>query len=373
MDWYNIWYNQMTATYLLRRSNTYYFRWSYLESDKYKQVKISLRTSDYLKALHISTGLALKIKELVSPCLSEIKTILDEFIGVKKKQSTSIQSIEIDSHISDLSIKSQVEYRSCWNSFATMTKASLTSVSLAHVEAWKDSQTCSPTTLKKKLRLLSSCFNRIGIKHDADWFKLKVTKDVKAPKEALTTNQLSKLLKATETDRKTKDKWKYYLLRIALLTGCRLNEIAQLRGSDIDLSSRKLKIHGENGNRVKNSSSVRNVPINDELYALLIQLSKESQIAPDSRLFDLPWSSTNHFANAPSKFYGKLFKGQGIKGSFHDLRHYVITTLFNWGVKEELIGVLMGHSVGKLTTGKVYLRGFTFDKQMQAMQLLEIA
>ncbi|MFH4445632.1 tyrosine-type recombinase/integrase [Vibrio alginolyticus] len=360
------------ATYLLKRSNTYYFRWSYLEADKYKQIKVSLRTGDYLKALHLSTGLALKIKQLTAPCLSEIKAILEDFIGVKKKQSTSIKSIEIDSHISDLSIKSQVEYRSCWNSFATMTKASLTSVSLAHVEAWKDSQTCSTTTLKKKLRLLSSCFNRIGIKHDSDWFKLKVTKDAKAPKEALNTNQLSKLLKATETDRKTKDNWKYYLLRIALLTGCRLNEIAQLRGDDIDLTNRKIKIHGENGNRVKNSSSVRNVPINDELSALLIQLSKEVQIAPDSRLFDLPWSKTNHFANAPSKYYGKLFKGLGIKGSFHDLRHYVITSLFNEGVKEELIGMLMGHSVGKLTTGKVYLRGFTFENQMTAMNKLSL-
>ncbi|TOR04209.1 hypothetical protein CGG83_24285, partial [Vibrio parahaemolyticus] len=53
--------------------------------------------------------------------------------------------------------------------------------------------------------------------------------------------------------------------------------------------------------------------------------------------------------------------------SFHSLRHYVVTELFNMGVKEELIGTLMGHSVGKLTTGKVYLAGFSYYVKRDAI------
>ena len=48
----------------------------------------------------------------------------------------------------------------------------------------------------------------------------------------------------------------------------------------------------------------------------------------------------------------------------------MVTELFNMGVKEELIGTLMGHSVGKLTTGKVYLAGFSYKVQHKALSQL---
>ncbi|TOH45058.1 recombinase, partial [Vibrio parahaemolyticus] len=80
------------------------------------------------------------------------------------KQSTLISSIDIESCLSDLSPKSIVEYRGCWNSFVHSLKGddvTVVSVRQEHIEIWKDTQTCSQATLKKKLRLLSSCFNRL--------------------------------------------------------------------------------------------------------------------------------------------------------------------------------------------------------------------
>ncbi len=56
--------------------------------------------------------------------------------------------------------------------------------------------------------------------------------------------------------------------------------------------------------------------------------------------------------------------------SFHSFRHFAITHLFNSGVKEELIGSLVGHSVGKMTTGKVYLSGFNDKLKLEAMNHL---
>ncbi|MCY9854075.1 hypothetical protein [Vibrio mediterranei] len=61
------------ANYLLKRSNTYYFRWYFKDTEGYKQLKVSLQTSDHLKALNLSTHLALQFKSLINPCLSEIR------------------------------------------------------------------------------------------------------------------------------------------------------------------------------------------------------------------------------------------------------------------------------------------------------------
>lgn len=50
----------------------------------------------------------------------------------------------------------------------------------------------------------------------------------------------------------------------------------------------------------------------------------------------------------------------------------MVTELFNHGSREELIRALVGHSVGKLTTGKVYLSGFSYRYKYNAMQMLAL-
>ncbi|TON44436.1 tyrosine-type recombinase/integrase, partial [Vibrio parahaemolyticus] len=88
----------------------------------------------------------------------------------------------------------------------------------------------------------------------------------------------------------------------------------------------------------------------------------------NEHLFSLPYSKQNGYAGKPSKYFSGLLKSLAIDGvSFHSLRHYAVTELFNAGVKEELIGTLMGHSVGKLTTGKVYLSGYSYKAKHEAL------
>ncbi|WP_244906253.1 site-specific integrase [Vibrio alginolyticus] len=225
--------------------------------------------------------------------------------------------------------------------------------------------------MKKKLRLLSSCFGRVGHKVEQDWLKVAVEKTPVRPKRAITKQELGKLLKATQCYKKSKDEWKYYLPRIAALTGCRLNEIAQLRVSDVQLGDEPtLSINDEHDDKkLKNSSSKRALPITNPLLNLLNELVAGK--GKNEHLFTLPYSKQNGYSGKPSKYFSVLLKSLDIRGvSFHSLRHYVITELFNAGVKEELIGSLMGHSVGKLTTGKVYLSGFSFENKCKAMAVL---
>ncbi|WP_231111653.1 site-specific integrase [Vibrio mimicus] len=222
--------------------------------------------------------------------------------------------------------------------------------------------------MKKKLRLLSSCFSRVGHKVDPEWFKISVEKKPVRQTRAITKKELKMLLQATEEYKNKVDNWKYYLPRIAVLTGCRLNEIAQLRVGDIMLDEQpNLSINAhQSDKKLKNLASEREIPVTDELKKLLVELIEGK--GKDERLFDLPYSKFNGYIGKPSKFFSQLIKQLKINNvTFHSLRHYVVTELFNQGVREELIGSIVGHSVGKLTTGKVYLSGFSYQKKYNAL------
>ncbi|EIC2576031.1 site-specific integrase [Vibrio parahaemolyticus] len=364
------------ANYLvLSNTGIYTFRWNLRVDNKHYQPKLSLKTRNYLEAMKHASVLAIQVLSINNPTLEDIKSIYSDFKGSQSKKALLLQSIDISNHLTDLSIKSQTEYRNCWNSFVSSLSQSTTldSVRQSHIEQWKKTQTCSLTTMKKKLRLLSSCFGRVGHKVEQDWFKVAVEKTPVRPKRAITKQELGELLRSTQSYKKSKDEWKYYLPRIAALTGCRLNEIAQLRVCDVKLGDEPtLSINdGHDDKKLKNSSSKRILPITTPLLNLLNELVAGK--GKNEHLFTLPYSKQNGYAGKPSKYFSELLKSLDIKDvSFHSLRHYVVTELFNAGVKEGLIGSLMGHSVGKLTTGKIYLSGFSYNNKLKALDMLSV-
>ncbi|AWG84414.1 site-specific integrase [Vibrio parahaemolyticus] len=357
------------------RTGVFTFRWNLRVNGKHHQPTLSLKTRDYLQAVKLASEIAIRIQQITLPTLEDIKSIYSDFKGSQSKKALLLQSIDISNHLTDLSIKSQTEYRNCWNSFVSSLSQSTTldSVRQSHIEQWKKTQTCSLTTMKKKLRLLSSCFGRVGHKVEQDWFKVAVEKTPVRPKRAITKQELGELLRATQSYKKSKDEWKYYLPRIAVLTGCRLNEIAQLRVCDVQLGDEPtLSINDDHDDKkLKNSSSKRVLPVTIPLLNLLNELVAGK--GKNEHLFTLPYSKQNGYAGKPSKYFSELLKSLDIKEvSFHSLRHYVVTELFNAGVKEELIGSLMGHSVGKLTTGKIYLSGFSYNNKLKALDMLSV-
>lgn len=357
------------------RTGVFTFRWNLRVNGKHHQPTLSLKTRDYLQAVKLASEIAIRIQQITLPTLEDIKSIYSDFKGSQSKKALLLHSIDISNHLTDLSIKSQTEYRNCWNSFVSSLSQSTTldSVRQSHIEQWKKTQTCSLTTMKKKLRLLSSCFGRVGHKVEQDWFKVAVEKTPVRPKRAITKQELGELLRATQCYKKSKDEWKYYLPRIAALTGCRLNEIAQLRVCDVQLGDEPtLSINDDHDDKkLKNSSSKRVLPVTIPLLNLLSELTTDK--GKNEHLFTLPYSKQNGYAGKPSKYFSELLKSLDIKGvSFHSLRHYVVTELFNAGVKEELIGSLVGHSVGKLTTGKIYLSGFSYDNKLKALDMVSV-
>ncbi|CAE6906200.1 DNA integration [Vibrio sp. B1FLJ16] len=69
------------CTYLVRsKTGVYSFRWNVSENNRYRQVKLSLKTRNYLTALNLASSLALKITELSEPTLSDVALLLNSEI-----------------------------------------------------------------------------------------------------------------------------------------------------------------------------------------------------------------------------------------------------------------------------------------------------
>ncbi|NOI69605.1 tyrosine-type recombinase/integrase [Vibrio owensii] len=365
------------CTYLTQsRHGIFVFRWNVLIDGKHHQPRISLKTRDYLDAISIAAELARSIRKLHNPSVEQIKKVYQEFTCTKEEEKKLLSEIDVASLLRDLTPKSQAEYISCWRSFVASLCAEgvpVSDIAEEHIESWKQNQSCSDSTLRKKLRLLSSCFEKANLPYDPVWFRYKIKKRSDDSRRAFNENELKQIYKNTNQFRTTNDNWKYYLPRLALLTGCRLSELAQLTVSDVTLGSEaSLSINavGE-GKRTKNNSSVRIIPLNKPASTLLKELTQNK--ASTQRLFEtLTYSQFNGYIGRPSKYFSKLCRDSlNLKGvSFHSFRHTAITYLFNSGIKEELIGQLVGHSTGKLTTGKVYLSGFTDKARRQAMLCL---
>lgn len=152
------------------RTGVFTFRWNLRANGKHHQPTLSLKTRDYLQAVKLASELAIRIQQIALSTLEDIKSIYSDFKSSEEKKTLLLQSIDISNHQTDLSVKSQTEYRNCWNSFvvALSSTTTLDSVRQSHIDQWKETQTCNLTTMKKKLRLLSSCFGRVGHKVEQD-------------------------------------------------------------------------------------------------------------------------------------------------------------------------------------------------------------
>jgi len=215
--------------------------------------------------------------------------------------------------------------------------------------------------------------NKLGFKETLDFIVKTPKKPDTVQRRAFKDDELTHFLKAT----KHCTGWKYYLPRMALLTGCRMNELCQLRKSDFRTNGEQyyLSINTDTSDKqLKNKSSHRDIPINKELRLLIEPLLR--RIGQDDLLFDLNFAQHNRYISQPSKYFSKVLcklRKEGVVGigiTFHSLRHNVVTTLFNKGVVEELIGAITGHSMAKSTAGKSYMSGFNYTRKLETVNLL---
>lgn len=180
------------------------------------------------------------------------------------------------------------------------------------------------------------------------------------------------LKKIFERDTYPSDGYMYWMPLIALYTGGRCNEIAQLQVSDIfttqdgihvisimddpytdvddDEPLGKTNVHGLNIKSVKTAASRRWVPVHDKLKAagfldFVEYMRKQGEI----RLFPtLPYNEKGGYGRTPSRKFAEVTKNLNIwvkrKKVFHSFRSTFNSRLMKLGIPLERREFVLGHS-----------------------------
>ena len=163
----------------------------------------------------------------------------------------------------------------------------------------------------------------------------------------------------------------FFIPILAIFTGCRLEELCQMRVSDIlkvkNVWVYRIREEGEYGDeetRVKNPYSEREIPLHSVLVDTFgfVRYVKHIKKLGHSRVFwELPKRGDVYHKNVGRFFNDKYLKQIGLKNerrsvSFHSMRHSIETHLTNQNVNPRFIDFLQGHSQ-KGVGGNVYMKG----------------
>lgn len=149
------------------------------------------------------------------------------------------------------------------------------------------------------------------------------------------------------------EKWWFPL--IALYSGMRLEEIAQMKGTDIlqidDIWC--FSVHGREGNSLKTPAAARHVPVHSELLALgLIDFAAAH---PKALWNNLRKGSDGTLSSAFSKWFSRYISG--LKDpensiTFHSLRHTFANYLKQHNIAEPIARALLGHTEHSVAFGR---------------------
>ncbi|MFA0672542.1 site-specific integrase [Vibrio splendidus] len=180
----------------------------------------------------------------------------------------------------------------------------------------------------------------------------KNRKDSEA-KNAYSHTDLQKLFSSEiHTQKKYKHPHYYWLPLLGLYTGARLNELCQLYREDIFKQNGTWVIRIDDklaGQRLKNNSSRRLVPIHSKLLDLgFIEYINSVQ---HERIFPALKQERDGYGTAASKWFGRLKTKLGFNRGhdFHSFRHTVATQLKNADVSAVIAGEILGHTQNNIT------------------------
>nr|WP_162245456.1 site-specific integrase [Methylobacterium sp. Leaf466] len=151
---------------------------------------------------------------------------------------------------------------------------------------------------------------------------------------------------------------RYWLPLLALFTGARLGELAQLLASDVRQDRGRWIIHvtteGDPSKVIKTKGSMRVIPVHPTLERLgFLSLHAE---CTGSRLFpEIKPDTRGSLAGHYSRWYARYLKRIGVKDdgsvNFHSFRHGMADALRRAGYRDEEFGFLLGHTQAT-TTGR---------------------
>lgn len=250
-------------------------------------------------------------------------------------------------------------------------------LSFESYQQFLDSLNVSTKTKKNHIHAGSS-FHKWASKYDSDYKSRYDTRDnpflghelpndkKKGKKKeekrlAFKTEEVKKLYEFAISKRKHQVA---YAIKIAGLTGCRIEEVCRLTKSHIVAENGIQSFYVEEG---KTDASIRKIPIHPSLNPLVEQLVKNA----DSDGYLIHTSGGNKYgirSDSISKAFGRIKKelGYDARYVFHSIRKTVITALQHNDVKPLVIASIVGHETGTVTFD-IYSEGASAKQKYNAI------
>ncbi|WP_299979244.1 site-specific integrase [uncultured Pseudoteredinibacter sp.] len=166
-------------------------------------------------------------------------------------------------------------------------------------------------------------------------------------------------------------RWQFWLPRVALFTGARQNEIAQLLTTDVIKSETGIlyfSINDEENKRLKTGNAIRYVPIHDQLidngFIGYVNSLENGSLWPDLKpKGDSLGQQVSTYWNDRLKTYHKIPSNptdeRGGRKVFHSFRHNLITALVDNGQTTTIIQTIAGHEPSLLGETATYANKFS--------------
>ncbi len=218
----------------------------------------------------------------------------------------------------------------------------------------------SRRTVNKHLSAISAFFNWCiseGYRDEANpCDKLSFAKEKTATVRSFTAAELEVVFA---------DKWfagdrdhRFWLPVIALYSGARLGEIAQMNKEDVRMFHNRICFHftdvGDGEKSIKHPNSARVVPVHNVLLEL--GFSEYTETIAGGKIFpNVTKNSRGQWASNISRDFGRLLKRLGLKNQsnrpkldFHSFRHTFADRMRSAGFADDEFDILLGHK-GSIT------------------------
>jgi integrase len=235
-------------------------------------------------------------------------------------------------------------------------------------------------TVNEKLQRLSSLFGwaeRHGYcqKNPFESLKLKDNRRADKQRDRFTREDLAKIFHPARFNLEKLTSFQYWVPLLAVYTGARVEELAQLRPKDvIEVDGiYGINITGEAGN-LKTEQSARVIPLHPRLIELgFVDYVKGMRAKGHEKLFPRAWDTANGPGDKMSRWFNVTYLPKlGLVGkkSFHSFRHTVADELKQKGVEEIKIKAITGHKDNSITTGR-YGKAYGINLLYEVICLLD--